>query len=325
MEDTSDANSVSTEEIDQTVERTALTIAERCAAAVSEACLMAEATEDAEDASHLTLAMLDAVNLDGTTSALPSPSVEHSMFSIAEMSDDDIDDELLDDEELPVSFPWQESSSDSSTIHEDDPMYDLRCAQCDELVCSRGQRVDLCSDTTRSLYSTDFTTAQVIEDPLAQPRPFCWAENSCGCLVIDTNCVKCEGSLGYHVVQVCGSCRSEDHNAHFWMFYPERIKESVRTDSEGKPLAWSHGAAAALEDDALGDLCDDAADECPICRSAVRAPMGLDCGHTFCRVCITRALDLDRRCPCCRTAVSLGALQNASQKMLDSERSVSEG
>ena len=42
-------------------------------------------------------------------------------------------------------------------------------------------------------------------------------------------------------------------------------------------------------------------------------------------VCITRALDLDRRCPCCRTAVSLGALQNASQKMPDSERSVSEG
>ena len=33
-------------------------------------------------------------------------------------------------------------------------------------------------------------------------------------------------------LEVCGSCRSEDHNAHFWMFYPERIKESVRTDSE---------------------------------------------------------------------------------------------
>jgi hypothetical protein len=308
MEDTSDANSVSTEELDQTVERTALSIAERCAAAASEAYLVNEATEDADDASRLALAMLDAVNLDATTSALPSPSVERSMFSIAETSDDEVD-EVLDGDQLPVSFPWLESSSESSMIHEDDPMFDLRCVHCDELVCSRGQRVDLCSDTTRSLFSTDFTTAQVIEDPLAQPRPFSWADNACGCLVIDTNCVKCNGALGYHVVEVCGSCRSEDHNAHFWMFYPERVKESVRTDSEGKPLAWSHGAAVALEDDALGDLTE-GGDECPICRSSVRAPIGLGCGHTFCRVCITRALDLDRRCPCCRAAVSIDRLRS---------------
>jgi hypothetical protein len=307
MEDTSDANSDSTEDLDQTVERTALTIAERCAAAASEACLADEASEDADDASRLALAMLDAVNMGAGTSPLPSPSVEPSVFSVAEMSDDGVDgvDEVFDDEHLPVSFPWLESSSESSMIHEDDPMYDLRCVRCGELVCSRGQRVDLCSDTTRTLFSTDFTTAQVIEDPVAQPRPFSWADHSCGCLVIDTHCVKCEGSLGYHVVEVCGSCRSEDHNAHFWMFYPERITESVRVDGEGKPLSWSHGAATALEDDALGDVVE-GEDECPICRSAVRAPIGLDCGHTFCRVCITRALDLDRRCPCCRTAVSIG-------------------
>ena len=46
----------------------------------------------------------------------------------------------------------------------------------------------------------------------------------------------------------------------------------------------------------LDDQC-----RCRICKDYMTGPMMTTCGHTFCSICIRRALNVDGRCPACRT------------------------
>jgi len=45
----------------------------------------------------------------------------------------------------------------------------------------------------------------------------------------------------------------------------------------------------------------DVALRCEVCKEFYNAPMITACCHTFCSLCIRRALDRDKRCPICRT------------------------
>ena len=42
---------------------------------------------------------------------------------------------------------------------------------------------------------------------------------------------------------------------------------------------------------------------CPICTNVFCCPMGLPCGHTFCKHCCTRFIEASGECPLCRTKV----------------------
>ncbi|XP_077368670.1 tripartite motif containing 108 [Festucalex cinctus] len=43
---------------------------------------------------------------------------------------------------------------------------------------------------------------------------------------------------------------------------------------------------------------------CPICFTFFTDPVTLLCGHSFCRTCLTKFLDLQSQCPCCRASVA---------------------
>lgn len=43
--------------------------------------------------------------------------------------------------------------------------------------------------------------------------------------------------------------------------------------------------------------------QCPICQESPRDPLQLDCGHTFCDLCIAEWLEREQTCPMCRVTV----------------------
>lgn len=45
--------------------------------------------------------------------------------------------------------------------------------------------------------------------------------------------------------------------------------------------------------------------ECAICSKLLYEPVTTSCGHTYCRVCLTRSLDVSDKCPICRNILHL--------------------
>lgn len=45
-------------------------------------------------------------------------------------------------------------------------------------------------------------------------------------------------------------------------------------------------------------------EDCSICFDVPTAPVITNCGHVFCRVCITKAIHLQHKCPMCRNKLS---------------------
>ena len=48
--------------------------------------------------------------------------------------------------------------------------------------------------------------------------------------------------------------------------------------------------------------------KCPICRLVMRNPVRTECDHLFCRWCLEKVLQTDRRCPLDREDVSLDSI-----------------
>lgn len=45
---------------------------------------------------------------------------------------------------------------------------------------------------------------------------------------------------------------------------------------------------------------------CPVCQGIFRDPVLLPCTHTFCRECLTRSLQFNKKCPVCREVFEEG-------------------
>lgn len=54
--------------------------------------------------------------------------------------------------------------------------------------------------------------------------------------------------------------------------------------------------------------------DCAICHALLYQPWTTPCGHTFCRNCITRSLEISPSCPTCRSQIRLQTLDNRSSQ-----------
>lgn len=56
--------------------------------------------------------------------------------------------------------------------------------------------------------------------------------------------------------------------------------------------------------------------ECILCSRCLLDPVTTDCGHTFCRGCLTRVLDHRLSCPLCMAALNVGDYSRGSTVVL---------
>lgn len=45
-------------------------------------------------------------------------------------------------------------------------------------------------------------------------------------------------------------------------------------------------------------------EDCPVCYEVPTSPVMTNCKHAFCRACITKAMELQQRCPMCRNSLT---------------------
>ena len=55
--------------------------------------------------------------------------------------------------------------------------------------------------------------------------------------------------------------------------------------------------------------------ECAICLRLVAEPITIPCGHTFCRCCLVKSLQQQRKCPTCRAVCHIVA-ESAEESMM---------
>eukprot|EP01103_Thecamoeba_quadrilineata_P006164 TRINITY_DN1588_c0_g1_i1.p1 TRINITY_DN1588_c0_g1~~TRINITY_DN1588_c0_g1_i1.p1 ORF type:complete len:232 (-),score=41.86 TRINITY_DN1588_c0_g1_i1:417-1112(-) len=58
--------------------------------------------------------------------------------------------------------------------------------------------------------------------------------------------------------------------------------------------------------------------DCLLCMRLLYEPITTPCGHTFCRECLARSLDLSNRCPMCRALVFINIASHAPTHVLQS-------
>lgn len=216
-------------------------------------------------------------------------------------------------------------------------VFDLRCGACEHVFCRRGMQVHLVADVSASLFSTDFRPIGVVEEDVEREH------GCCRCRIRDVAC-DCGHIIGYHVIQPCSTCNATGHNDHYWQMNKGMVIAEPRLDMNGQPITWCSSSAissdlaplscvaqtpraavgagsgnaeevegrmrlasaatgvAAVVRESPPELC------CPICRELMVEPRWPPCRHAACLLCLTRAVDLRRMCPCCRQPTTCSEL-----------------
>jgi hypothetical protein len=197
-----------------------------------------------------------------------------------------------------------DSSGEQSGFDSDD-VYELFCAKCCALVTRRGSRVRLIADEASEMFSTDLVTTGM------EDRGRVRTHDACDCEIRDIFCACCRTVLGYHVLEPCWTCSEGGNNGHYYMFVPGNVRghrramPSIAPDWSTNWTRWdSIGAFEPRDvrrsiDRAVFISDEDEVRECTcaVCLDILEQPLTLPCGHTFCRVCASRAVDL-QRCWC---------------------------
>lgn len=211
------------------------------------------------------------------------------------------------------------SDDSDSEVSGDGPVYELFCVGCSAMVTQRGVRVRLIADAAAEMYSTDLVTAGM------EDRGRVRAHEACDCEIRDIFCACCRRVLGYHVLQPCLGCSEGGNNGHYYMFVPGNVigyRRALPPVAPGWSTQWARwDSIGAFEprdarrsiDRAVFISEEEEVQECtcPICLDILEQPLTLPCGHTFCRVCTSRAVDL-QRCWCVIASISTRCLRAAT-------------
>jgi hypothetical protein len=224
---------------------------------------------------------------------------------------EDMEDAEADDNSSDDSSDDSDDDSESDGGSESDGSgggnaFELSCLGCSALVTRRGALVRLIADTT-SMYSTDLVTTGM------EDRGRVHTHQSCGCQCRSIFCAQCHRMLGYHVLEPCQDCREGGNNGHYYMFVPGNVRGRLRALPSRAPdwtTRWMESdELGAFEPRAFRRSSSDAVFlspepevqecTCAVCLDILEDPLTLPCGHTFCRICASRAVDL-QRCWCAR-------------------------
>ena len=166
-------------------------------------------------------------------------------------------------------------------------VYNLKCAECSALLSQRGRKTFLVSDTSSIIYAADFATLNLMESEDLTVFP------KCKCQIRNVSCKNCEKSVGYHVLYPCDDCTSDNYLPFFWLFYPDKLKEEIN-----ELYNWENIPGVPEPHDIVDPL-NIVPDYlfCGICFNLMEEASILKCGHTFCKICITRVIDLSKKCP----------------------------
>ncbi|XP_006628526.1 protein FAM72A [Lepisosteus oculatus] len=128
------------------------------------------------------------------------------------------------------------------------------CKFCDSLLCTRGMKAVLLSDTKVELFSTDIPPHSTVDFVAS-----CYCTESCKCRLKDIACLKCGNVVGYHVVAPCKPCLLSCNNGHFWMFHSDSVSAVNRLDPSGlNLLLWGDlPETESSEDEGTGDLSEE--------------------------------------------------------------------
>lgn len=167
----------------------------------------------------------------------------------------------------------------------DNLVYTIKCA-CATTLTQRAKKTTLVCNMAKVIYASDFSTSNLIES--TEIHNF----SMCDCKIRDVSCKTCNKNIGYHVIKPCLACSSSSYLPFFWLFYPEDLEIL-----ENKTYTWEN--IPALPEKPEIDFFNVVPDYllCGICFNVIEEAVILKCGHTFCRICIVRAIDLNNKCP----------------------------
>ncbi|KAK5046215.1 hypothetical protein LTR84_008358 [Exophiala bonariae] len=105
---------------------------------------------------------------------------------------------------------------------------------------------------------------------------------------------------------------------HWKMCDEERVKKLLSLVDENKIVDVMNPAnRKALQD--LLQVRIDSQDECPVCLDSLQDSVVTACAHSFCRDCISRVIETQRKCPLCRADLSADSLVEPSAGMGEDE------
>eukprot|EP01130_Rhizamoeba_saxonica_P011555 TRINITY_DN4801_c0_g1_i2.p1 TRINITY_DN4801_c0_g1~~TRINITY_DN4801_c0_g1_i2.p1 ORF type:complete len:218 (-),score=35.53 TRINITY_DN4801_c0_g1_i2:16-669(-) len=162
-------------------------------------------------------------------------------------------------------------------------------------------KVELICDNTIRKYSTDFVTRSIVECGVK------YKFDMCDCKILNVSCKNCSVVVGYHVIEPCSEC-SISNNGHYFMFNEDEIVPTERIDDNGDNVVWG-----GLKDDTSEPLIpfdEDCEHICSICYEIYNNPVKLKCGHNFCKKCVYRTVDLQKKCPLDRIKASIDDIEN---------------
>ncbi|ETN40625.1 uncharacterized protein HMPREF1541_04902 [Cyphellophora europaea CBS 101466] len=120
---------------------------------------------------------------------------------------------------------------------------------------------------------------------------------------------------------------------HWKLCGEARIRKVLELVEENKAIDVTNVAnRKALQD--LLQIKIDSQEECPICMDSIKSPVITACAHAFCRECIERTVELQHKCPMCRTelpsaellvgpAANFGEGELADEMQIDAEETSS--
>ncbi|KAM4796866.1 protein FAM72A [Rhinophrynus dorsalis] len=110
----------------------------------------------------------------------------------------------------------------------------LCCKFCEQVLCIRGMKAQLLSESDQEMFSTDIPPTQAVDFVGS-----CYYLEACRCKLKNVACLKCGNVVGYHVVAPCEHCLLSCNNGHFWMFHSKFVCSINRLDPSGmNMLLW---------------------------------------------------------------------------------------
>jgi len=120
-------------------------------------------------------------------------------------------------------------------------MFAVSCRHCRKVLTRRGMEVQLLTDMSTILYSTD-------TKPSGQVNQVEWQDQTCGCVLCDFAC-SCGHSVGYQIVERCLGCSELedeiDSGRHDYFLFAHQVLAETQRGPFGDLMTWPLSKAVA--------------------------------------------------------------------------------